>query len=347
MAQVCLALGDFQTGWQEYLWRPARRGFAEKYSPRELANEPPADWAGTSVCLLHEQGLGDELFFLRFAAGLGPRGARVTYRASPKIAPLLGRVPALDRIITDADPLPAADLLMLAGDLPRMLHKLDASPCRAPAVPFPDFQAGAMCGLSFRRLPRVFYPEPPPPLALAAAPQQLREMERRLGGLGPPPYLGLTWRAGTDPEAQRGNIWLLHKEVPLDLLGTAMRGVNGTLLALQRNARPGEIEEFSARAGRPVHDLTKLNEDLEALLALLALVDDYIGVSNTNMHLRAGTGRTARVLVPRPAEWRWLVSGKESPWFPGFGIYRQRPDGDWQADLDRLAGDLQVKFGGR
>jgi hypothetical protein len=78
------------------------------------------------------------------------------------------------------------------------------------------------------------------------------------------------------------------------------------------------------------------------MLALLALVDDYVGVSNTNMHLRAGAGRSARVLVPAPPEWRWMVSGEESPWFPGFRIYRQGTDGDWGEPLARLAGDLRA-----
>jgi hypothetical protein len=64
------------------------------------------------------------------------------------------------------------------------------------------------------------------------------------------------------------------------------------------------------------------------------------------MHLRAGTGRPARVLVPRPAEWRWMISGSESPWFPGFRVYRQRPDGDWRPALERLAQHLRAQFGG-
>jgi len=90
-----------------------------------------------------------------------------------------------------------------------------------------------------------------------------------------------------------------------------------------------------------------LNEDLEAMLALLALIDDYVGVSNTNMHLCAGAGRTARVLLPRPAEWRWMISGNESPWFPGFRVYRQSPVGDWGLAFDRLAQDLRAQFGAR
>ena len=91
-----------------------------------------------------------------------------------------------------------------------------------------------------------------------------------------------------------------------------------------------------------MHDLSALNEDLEAMLALLALIDDYVGVSNTNMHLRAGVGKTARVLVPCPAEWRWMAQGDESPWFPGFKVYRQKTDGNWNEALGRLAADLQL-----
>ena len=345
MAGIYLSVGDLQAGWQEYRWRPARHRFVEKLSNIELASETPVSLAAKRILLLREQGLGDELFFLRYAAELKSRGAAVTYRAHAKIASLLERVPELDRVITADAPLPAADLSVLVGDLPRMLARFDSSPYRAPAATPRTGHAATTRGAGFRRLPRVFFPELPPPLALNPLPERLQEMKERLSGLGPPPYLGLTWRAGTAPEQQRGDVWMLHKEVPLERLGTTMHGVTGTLLALQRNPHNGEIEELSARAVKPVHDLTALNEDLEALLALLALMDDYIGVSNTNMHLRAGVSRTARVLVPRPAEWRWMISGSESPWFPGFRVYRQGPDGDWGAALRHLRGDLLAAFG--
>ena len=89
-----------------------------------------------------------------------------------------------------------------------------------------------------------------------------------------------------------------------------------------------------------MHDFSDLNDDLEGMLALLALIDDYVGVSNTNMHLRAAAGRTARVLVPQPAEWRWMAGRASSPWFPGFSIYRQSLDGSWTQALARLREDL-------
>ena len=306
IAGACLSAGDLRAGWMEYEWRPARLRFVAENPGLRLVRELPDSLAGGKISLLREQGLGDELFFLRFAAALKSRGATIAYCAGTRLASLLRRVPLLDRVTGQNDP--DADVTLLAGDLP---HALGGS----------DF---------------------PPPLALAPLPEQLESMKQQLAALGPAPYLGLTWRAGTAPEQQRGTVWVLHKEVSLEGLGAAVRGVNGTLLAVQRNPQAGEIGELSSHAGKPVHDLTALNEDLEAMLALLALLDDYIGVSNTNMHLRAGAGRTAKVLVPQPPEWRWMAAGDESPWFPGFRVYRQGLDGDWDAALTRLAQDLQA-----
>jgi len=44
--------------------------------------------------------------------------------------------------------------------------------------------------------------------------------------------------------------------------------------------------------------------------------------------------------VPTPAEWRWRQSGRASPWFPGFRIYRQSLQGRWDPALRELGRDL-------
>jgi tetratricopeptide (TPR) repeat protein len=339
MAGVYLASGNLQLGWREYRKRPARVAFGEKFPGVELTAGPVASVSAKKILVFREQGLGDELFFLRFAPQLKSRGAAaVTYFASPKIATLLARVTAIDLVTTDPAQWPAADLAVLAGDLPALMEALDAS----PYPPARAMEAGLPP--AFPLLPRIFYPEIPRPLTLEARPQGTRDMRDRLSALGPPPYVGLTWRAGTAPE-QQGAEWMLHKEFPLGALGAALRGTRGTLLALQRQPQEGEIGALSQSAARPVHDLTALNEDLEGMLALLGLIEEYIGVSNTNMHLRAGAGRSARVLVPRPAEWRWLTAGDESPWFPGFRVYRQRADGGWGPAFERLERDLRAAHG--
>jgi hypothetical protein len=233
---------------------------------------------------------------------------------------------------------PAADLYVLLGDLPRILGQDESSPLSE--IPLADSTTIA----EFDRWIAVYWPAVPPSLELRPLPTALHDASERLVTLGPPPYIGVTWRAGTIPEEQRSGNWVLFKEIDIAALGKTLSATAGTLLALQRQPRAGEIETLSAMAGRPVHDLTMLNDDLESMLALLAVIDDYVGVSNTNMHLRAAARRKARVLVPTPAEWRWMHAGRASPWFPGFDIYRQSVRGDWTAALAALRHDLTANF---
>jgi hypothetical protein len=98
---------------------------------------------------------------------------------------------------------------------------------------------------------------------------------------------------------------------------------------------PGEIEAASHLLDRPLHDFSRMNDDLEDAIALVALLDRHVGVSNTNMHLAAAAGGTADVLVPFPPEWRWRLQG-DSPLFPGFRVHRQTVDGDWGPALATL-----------
>lgn len=322
LAIVKLAVGEFQEGWREFLYRSTRERFMKLYPDVKLSFALPETLAGQHVCVLREQGLGDQIFFLRFAAEIKARGARITYRSTPKIASMLARVASIDRVIPDTEPIPTADHVLLVGDLPVALASGQLPPTARESNSI----------------------QLPPPLALTPLAHQLTAIAARLARLGPPPYMGITWRGGTAPEQQTsGMSWMLFKQIPLRELGEALQGVQGTFLALQRNPEAREIEQLSGFLGKPLHDLTALNEDLEAMLALLALIDDYVGVSNTNMHLRAGAGKTARVLVPCPAEWRWMAQGEESPWFRGFRIYRQDPDGGWRAALERLRNDLVAR----
>jgi hypothetical protein len=75
-------------------------------------------------------------------------------------------------------------------------------------------------------------------------------------------------------------------------------------------------------------------------LALLAGLDEYVAVSNTNVHLNEAIGRGTRVLVTHPSEWRWTRDDPRSPWFPQAIAYRQAQDGSWANALLALQKDL-------
>lgn len=307
---VELGEGRFAEGFRDYLARPLSE------QGRVVRDRLPGDLAGKRILLLPNQGLGDELFFLRFAHFLKARGATLAYRTGPALVALARRVAALDRVVSDGEPDPAHDLALSVGDLPHLLDVNDTA-------------------------------DLPPPVALAAAEEDRATVAARLARLGPPPYVGLTWRAGTRE-------WnALLKTVPVAALGRALSGLPATFLALQRAPDAGEIAALSDALGVPVHDLSGLNAALPEMLALLERVEVYAGVSNTNTHLRAGTGRVAHVLVPHPPEWRWMNAGDRSPWFPRFPVYRQRtagaergwPERGWEGALAALARDVAAHIG--
>jgi hypothetical protein len=151
---------------------------------------------------------------------------------------------------------------------------------------------------------------------------------------GPPPYLAVAWRAGLAFNAAEER---LVKEVPFDAFCEALRDWPGTLVSVQRNPRAGEIEALRSRSARPVFDAAAFNDDLASLVPLLASMDLYAGVSSTNVHIAAGVGVAAHILVPRPGEWRYAGTGPATPWFPGFVLHREDPQRGWEGALASLS----------
>lgn len=294
-----LTLGDFKIGWHHYRLRPSMWSEDAPGVPELLY-----DLRDKRILIERNQGLGDELFFLRFAPALKQRGAHLTYLSSAKIASILARVSAIDSVITKRSNTDGPfNARISVADLPLLL--------------------------SIDREDKI-----PPPLEFSILPERLEAMRSTLKELGPPPYIGVTWRAGTRAQHR------LFKDIPVEELTVALRDTKATFLVLQRDPAEGEIARFGAALDREIYDMTGLNEKLEDMLALLSLLDDYVGVSNTNIHLRAGTHRSSRVLVPHPPDWRWMAHGDHSPWFPDVRIYRQDPDESWKAALCRLSDDL-------
>ncbi len=313
LGEKLLALGRWEEGWFRYLWRVNRHGFLRKFglavdSP-ELQELLPQRLDGVTLKVHAEQGIGDDLYFLRFVPFLRQRGARVEGAVTPRLVEMVRRSGVLDAVEDAPERIPPNAGYRLLGDLPYLLH--------AAELPIPG------------------------PIRFAPLADRMAEVAARLEGLKRP-LIGLTWRAGTGPES--GNRNVLYKEVKFADFVAMAKSLPGTLLVLQRNPKAEEVRALDEACGERVVDLSALNADLEAMLALLAQIDDYVGVSNTNMHLMAALGRSARVLVSRLAEFRWMAEGAESPWFPGFRVYRQKGDGTWVTPLSSVSTDIAALF---
>ncbi len=310
LANALLTLGQLREGWEEYRWRPARAERREQHA--EIVPDPAtvaALSAPKRIRIIGEQGFGDDLFFLRFAPALRERGHELAMSCDDKLAPLLSRMPGVLQHVNRRDFVP--DVTLCSGDLP-----LASGEDMAPPLPLPVEAA--------RRT----------------------RWAARLQAFGPPPYVGVSWRAGILPEdvqPQRGAYWV--KDVSPERLGRALHGLNVRVIVLQRRPARDDLAAFRDALGRGALDLSEVNDDLQDALAVLSLLDDYVGVSNTNVHLRAGIpGAAARVLVRTPTEWRWGGGPESSRWFPGVRVYRDLPGHDWVEALAALQEDLRQVF---
>lgn len=307
-APIDLAEGKFAAGWRRYGWRIARQEWLAATGALADTPVPPREaLRDRAVKLRGEQGPGDVLFFLRFA-------------------PLLEGV--VRGIVVDVDP--------------RIAALLASHPVLSPAGEASDDAVTLLVG----DLPLVTSLEPVPPLRLVPDAARVESLRAALAAVGPPPYVGVTWEAGTRWALQRQPGAAPFKRIAPDRLGALLREVPGTLVSLQRSPQRRDAASFERAVGRPVADLSRVNNDLRDALAAVSLLEDYVGVSNTNLHLRASLDRPARVLVTQPAEWRWMRAGDASPWFPGFRLYRQAMDGGWDEALGRLGRDLRDRRGG-
>ncbi len=303
-----LRAGHVERGWREYVFRPTR-GLAIMEDIVAGAYPPPlpAVLAGADIVILGEQGLGDLVFFMRYAKPLADAGARLHVRGDHRLESIFRRALPIASWIEGVE-LPPASTVLWMGDLPAFVRPIAADPM--------------------------------PTLRVAPLEANSARMRERLNA-GTFPVLGLAWIAGTQAGRGRVGQTVLSKEIDPAAIGHALRGIRARFASIQRNPPAGSREALEATLDAPVADFSDVNGDLEDALALLSLLDDYVGVSSTNVHLLAAAGGKGRILVPYPADWRWRSGVLESAWFPGFPTYREDAQGDWSAALARLAHDMK------
>jgi tetratricopeptide (TPR) repeat protein len=311
-----LLLGSGQTaeGWKHYLRRPLNSTFIRPFSSAPDQHPGPgstSNLVGRNLVIVGEQGLGDVVFFLRFLPLLKGIANAVYLDVDTRLHEILRSSEELSWIHFFSPSTSVIDPITLPlGDLPALLA----------CASFPG------------------------PLRFQPTESTLLGTQQRLSRLGPPPYIGVTWEAGSKPLKGRRAGVDMFKRIDPALLGEHLRAREGTFVILQRNPDASDVAKFTQALGRQAADCSDINADLSSALAMLASLDEYIAVSNTNLHLRAGVTssgvRHTTTLVCHPPEWRWGQQGSESPWFPGVRVLRElAPSGypdTWSGALSAL-----------
>ncbi|MGC1303415.1 MAG: glycosyltransferase family 9 protein, partial [Caulobacteraceae bacterium] len=110
-----LLQGEYALGWQDYEFRPARRGPVPPALQPQWRGE---DLAGKTLLIYAEQGFGDSIQFLRYAPALAARGARVLVALPVPLMGLAARVEGVAEVVEPTFRLPPFDLCIPLGSLP-------------------------------------------------------------------------------------------------------------------------------------------------------------------------------------------------------------------------------------
>jgi tetratricopeptide (TPR) repeat protein len=144
------------------------------------------------------------------------------------------------------------------------------------------------------------------------------------------PRIGLAWAAG-------GSI---RKSLHLSDFACLAAIPGAGIVSLQKGAR----EEESRRAPAGMSVERPVLKDFLATASIIAGLDLVISADTAVAHLAGAMGKPVWVLLPYPADWRWLIGRDSSPWYPNMRLFRQQERGDWLVPLDGIAAALRERY---
>ncbi len=315
-----LQSGDFELGWREYEWRWQR-----KQTPPRPFKEPRWDgsaFPGKTLLIYMEQGLGDMIQFIRFAAEAKERGGRVLVECPGFLAPLFARCPGLDEVIPEGK--------IGTGDGASGSPKFDV---QIPVMSLPG-ALGTTLATVPANVPYIHLDESLVESWRERLSASLTEITPRSSPLM---RIGIAWQGNPNHRLDRYRSIRLTEFVPL----ARVRGVR--LVSLQKG--PGAIQiqqmppEFSIwEPGQSEQMTTQALLDTAALIKNLDLV---ISVDTGTCHLAGALGVPVWVPLSAIGEWRWLVHREDSPWYPTMRLFRQKKLGRWKEVFRRMVRKLK------
>lgn len=91
----------------------------------------------------------------------------------------------------------------------------------------------------------------------------------------------------------------------------------------------------------PIVDLGNQLGDFHNTAAAVSHLDLVITCDSSIGHLAGALGKQVWLALAFSADWRWLHSRTDSPWYPSTKLYRQATRRNWQSVAHAMAADLR------
>lgn len=307
MAQNLLAMGEFEPGWMEYEWRNLTE--AGKSTMPKMTSAP---WNGMRIpngrlLLVGDQGYGDTIQFARYIPAAAARCQEIVLGCSAEMGPLLRNLPGVTQYCHRWNDVPGHAAHCRLSSLPYLFHTMpDTIPAKIPY--------------------------------LAADPARIAHWRERFATQLPPglPRIGLAWTGRpTHPNDRR-------RSVPLERLASLANAGQAAFVSLQKPMPPRDLAMLGRFAG--MTDIADALTDFGETAAVMENLDLVITVDTAMGHLAGALGKPVWIMIPKAADWRWMLDRTDSPWYPTARLFRQRYPGAWDAVLAEVTEALAERL---
>lgn len=285
-------VGEYEEGWKLYekRWETFYKSFA---TPLTF---PRPKWTGETlgendVLLIHsEQGIGDNIQFIRYAIYLKQQGINILVWNNEHIEDFLSFNLARYGIPTAK-----------RGDTVNFTYWI-------PMMSLPH-----LCGTTLRNIP---FTKP----YLTASPESLQKWEKQFPTVKKK-QIGIVWQGGRANDSDNA------RSIPIETFADIFK-IDAEFHILQKEMTESEICYVSQFAN--VHLWHTSIETFFDTSAIINHLDLVISVDTSVAHLSAAMGKTTWILVNYKPDFRWLFEGEKSVWYESIRLFRQQLDYNWE-----------------
>lgn len=310
LASLYLMLGNLEQGFQEYEWRwKAYNEEEHQYNRPQWRGE---DIVGRTLLVHAEQGLGDTLQFIRYIKLLKEkhRHLYIIFESQDALIPLLRKQPFIDQIISRRDPMPYFHYHIPLLSLPHMLKTtLDTIPSDTPYIHVPDdlvnqWKQKMAADTNFK--------------------------------------IGLCWQGNARYSTASLRRAVAAKSITLESFAPLFAIPGVSIYSLQQIDGVDQIETCSFKDQLLTFDASfdKAYGPFMDTAGVMKQFDLIISVDTATAHLGGALNVPTWIVLPYPADWRWMVDRNDSPWYSSIKLFRQKKAGEWQPVINQIADEL-------
>jgi len=297
--------GNYKEGWKGYKWR--RNADLKILTDYHSTGKPR--WDGSSFeskrLLVHyEQGLGDNIQFVRYLPMVKNRGGTVIFETLKPLINLLRGFPGVDEIVeyvpNRKEPL-EYDVYTSLLDMP--------------------FIFGTTVETIPSQVPYIY-----------ADPSKARYWRDKLSGPGM--KVGIVWAGSPEHGNDCYRSCSLKNFAPLGEIDRVR------LYGLQKGQAARQVDEFAEIIS--VTNISENFNDFTDTAAAIDNLDLVISVDTSVLHLSGAMGKSTWALIPYAPEWRWMLNRQDSPWYPNMRLFRQPNWNDWDSVFGSVTKELKM-----